>query len=79
MNGTEELNLDAVWGSAPDDIYALGTVFSPRVREQVVHFNGNTWQTVFEYADGVLLDIWVSEKGTVICAGSRDTESTRLA
>jgi hypothetical protein len=46
------LNFSAAWGSAPDDIWAVGS--------QTMHWNGKKWSIVEEVSRKGLSDVWGS-------------------
>jgi photosystem II stability/assembly factor-like uncharacterized protein len=66
------LSLEDVWGSSPTDVYAVGTANLPDQEGgtgTILHFDGQTWSTVFE-RDGVeFTSVWGTGSDNVVAAG----------
>ena len=62
------IGFNAVWGSSPNDVYAVG------VQGQVVHYDGDAWQIVFSTSGfGTLYDVWGSSAEDVFAVGGEVT------
>jgi hypothetical protein len=44
--------IEEFWGSAPDDVWAIGTDISRGIGS-IHHWDGNNWQRVYTIADGL--------------------------
>jgi len=64
--------LNGVWGSAPDDIYAVGGHIFPQ-KQTVLHYDGLRWTTVFTTTGPLLEDVWGSGPNNVYAVGDEGT------
>ena len=65
VNNTEDLN--AIWGSGGDDIFAVGD------NGKMLHFDGSSWAQMESGTDEDLYDVWGSGPNDVYAVGSEGT------
>jgi hypothetical protein len=64
--------LQALWGSAPNDVYAVGS-------EGVLHYDGNAWSTIATGVQDNLHDIWGSDKSNIYAVGGINNDNVGIA
>jgi len=70
--GTFQTNINGIWGSSPDNVYAVGWIKLPdrQLPYNIIHWNGTEW-TAIDYAEGEPFaafgftenDIWIVGDG----------------
>ena len=69
----EEIYLMGIWGSGPDDVYAVGT-YGPYTRTRnLFHYDGEQWSYVDNDIESALKAIWGSGPDDVFIIGSEWT------
>jgi hypothetical protein len=66
-NADLAMTFDAVWGSSPDDIFAVGE------HGAIVHFDGTRWELMHRVTDEPLTDIWGSAPDDLFAVGMMGT------
>jgi hypothetical protein len=64
---------NGVWGSSPNDVYAVAIDYDDQNDSRILHFDGNKWSSVLFEIDLTLLDIWGSSASDVYAIGSTGT------
>lgn len=74
------IRLYAVWGSGPDDVFAVGTYSGVDTYSSedpglctILHYNGTTWTTMSSCPAGGFLDVWGSGPNDVFIVGGSGT------
>ena len=69
----EVVRFRAIWGSGPNDIYAVGYIegLYPNNVHVIVHYDGSQWSTVYQASGkGELVDIWGSGPDDIFVAAT---------
>ena len=67
-----ELRLEDVWGTGPDDVYALGCFhegIGGCLQDTIVHYDGRSWKSVLLSEPYALDHIWGSSSNDVYVVG----------
>jgi serine/threonine protein kinase len=65
-----DANLFGVWGTAPDDVSAVGFSGEGGARSgTVLHYDGQSWQQVYALPQGELYGVWVTAPDDVFAVG----------
>src|SRR6185503_9123065 len=73
---TESVQIEALWGSAANDVWAVGYAFVPIAdgpqhhRAAIYHFDGNSWTRAPFDATGLLHHVWATGANDVWAGGS---------
>ena len=66
-NPITDIDLFDVWGSSPNDVYAVGWY------GMIFHFDGNTWSQMDSGVGSDLLGVWGKSGGDVFAVGYQGT------
>jgi len=64
-------NLKGIWGSATNDIFAVGE------NGVILHFDGTAWSSMGSNTTGSIGDVWGSSSNNIFAVGSADTGGER--
>ena len=66
-NPITDVDLSDVWGSSPNDVYAVGSYGT------ILHFDGKTWSQMDSGIEASLLGVWGESGGDVFAVGYEGT------
>ena len=76
VSGGTPSDLHAVWGSGPNDVWAVGGTYDANFNDltgTIVHWDGSTWQSVDSGTNNVLNGVWGTGPNDVWAVGDSAT------